>query len=92
MILIPSLIDETLDREKIINWLLRPNDKRTFGTVCLAPSFANIKQFQRIGAIVATTETIYDCIEKLKEVNFPIQWSLQTATMALIYLIIHVVF
>lgn len=70
MILIPSLIDETLDREKIINWLLRPNDKRTFGTVCLAPSFANIKQFQRIGAIVATTETIYDCIEKLKRGEF----------------------
>nr|MCW9342238.1 DEAD/DEAH box helicase [Klebsiella michiganensis] len=35
MILIPSLIDETLDREKIINWLLRPYDKRAFGTVCL---------------------------------------------------------
>ncbi|MBK0123573.1 DEAD/DEAH box helicase family protein [Pantoea sp. S61] len=66
MILIPSLIDETLDREKIINWLLPPFDKRTFGTVCLAPSFSNTKQFQNIGATVATTETIYDCIEQLK--------------------------
>ncbi|MDE9475339.1 DEAD/DEAH box helicase family protein [Xenorhabdus bovienii] len=66
MILIPSLIDENLDREKIINWILKPNDKQTFGTVCLAPSFSNTKQFQRIGATVATTETIYDCIDQLK--------------------------
>ncbi|MGJ0580304.1 helicase C-terminal domain-containing protein [Xenorhabdus bovienii] len=66
MILIPSLIDEKLDREKIINWILKPNDNRTFGTVCLAPSFSNTKQFQRIGATVATTETIYDCIDQLK--------------------------
>lgn len=70
MILIPSLIDESLDREKIINWVLQPFEKRTFGTVCLTPSFSNIKQFQRIGATVATTETIYECIEQLKKGNY----------------------
>ncbi|EBS2778777.1 DEAD/DEAH box helicase family protein, partial [Salmonella enterica subsp. enterica serovar Cannstatt] len=67
MILIPSLIDESLDREKIINWVLQPYDKRTFGIVCLAPSFANRKQYEKIGAIVSTTETIYENIENLKK-------------------------
>lgn len=66
MILIPSLIDETLDRETIINWLLKPYEKRNFGTVCLTPSFSNTKQFERIGATVAKTETIYECVEQLK--------------------------
>lgn len=66
MILIPSLIDETLNRQKIINWLLQPFEKRNIGTVCLTPGFANAKQFQHIGATVATTETIYECIEQLK--------------------------
>ncbi|WP_409161150.1 DEAD/DEAH box helicase [Pectobacterium sp. B2J-2] len=66
MILIPSLIDETLDREKIINWLLKSYDKRTFGQVCLTPSFSNEKQFEKIGALVSKTETIYDDVEKLK--------------------------
>lgn len=66
MILIPSLIDEGLDREMIINWILKPNDKRNFGIVCLTPSFANINQFESIGATVAKTETIYECIDKLK--------------------------
>ncbi|EEE8999492.1 DEAD/DEAH box helicase, partial [Salmonella enterica subsp. enterica serovar Ohio] len=61
------LIDESLDREKIINWVLQPYDKRTFGIVCLAPSFANRKQYEKIGAIVSTTETIYENIENLKK-------------------------
>jgi len=67
MILIPSLIDEKLNRENIINWLLTPYDKRSFGTVCLTPSFSNTNQFQRIGATVAKTETIYECVEQLKK-------------------------
>ncbi|MGG8472474.1 DEAD/DEAH box helicase family protein [Rahnella sp. PAMC25617] len=66
MILIPSLIDESFDRDRIINWLLKPNDKRGWGQVCLAPSFSNQKQFEKIGATVSKTETIYEDVERLK--------------------------
>ncbi|MEZ0582548.1 DEAD/DEAH box helicase family protein [Erwinia sp. STN24] len=66
MILIPSLIDESLDREKIVNLILKPHENHKFGTVCLTPSFNNKKQFEKIGAIVSSTETIYNNIESLK--------------------------
>lgn len=70
MILIPSLIDEKLDRDKMIHLMLRPYEKRTFGTVCLAPSYSNKKQYERIGAIVAETETIFNYIDKLKRGSY----------------------
>lgn len=70
MVLIPSLIDESLDRDKVISMLLKPQDQRKFGTVCLAPSFNNKAQYEKYGAIVSTTETIFSNIEKLKAGNF----------------------
>lgn len=70
MILIPSLIDETLDREKIVNLLLKPHENHNFGTVCLTPSFTNKVQFEKIGAIVSSTETIYNNIESLKNGHY----------------------
>lgn len=70
MILIPSLIDESLDREKIIHWALKEWDSRMFGRVCLAPSFANKSQYERIGAVVAKSETIFNNVDRLKKSDF----------------------
>ncbi|EJF8966521.1 DEAD/DEAH box helicase, partial [Escherichia coli] len=66
MILIPSLINDDFTRDRILNWLLQPYDKRIFGTVCLTPSFKNKEQFEKIGAVVSTTDTMFSNVEKLK--------------------------
>ncbi|HBV6183115.1 TPA: DEAD/DEAH box helicase family protein [Klebsiella pneumoniae] len=66
MILIPSLINDDFTRDRILNWLLQPYDKRIFGTVCLTPSFKNKEQFENIGAVVSTTDTMFSNVEKLK--------------------------
>ncbi|CAH0133259.1 hypothetical protein SRABI106_00042 [Rahnella aquatilis] len=66
MILIPSLIDDQLTRDAIINWLLKPFDKRNSGTVCLTPGFKNKAQFESVGAVVSKTENIFNNVDKLK--------------------------
>ena len=43
MVLIPSLIDESLDRAQIITWLAKPGKKRPYGVVALAPSFKHAR-------------------------------------------------
>lgn len=70
MILLPSLIHEDLDREGIINWLLKKNDERQFGVVSLVPSFTKQKQYEKIGAHVAKSKDLFDCVQKLKNGNF----------------------
>lgn len=67
MILIPSLINESLDREAIIHDFAKPNSKLKFGRVILTPSFSKNKQFERIGAIVATSSNIYEKVKQLKD-------------------------
>lgn len=69
MILIPSLIDSTLNRTEIVNVFAKPQ-KRKFGTVALVPSFNSTKDWEKYGASIATADTIVDEIEKLKEKNF----------------------
>lgn len=66
MILIPSLIDEKLIRESIVDWLLKPRADSTFGTVSLIPSFSSKKQYEKAGAHVATSNDLFDCVRKLK--------------------------
>ena len=70
MILIPSLIDESLDRDKIINWLAAPIKDRGYGVVILAPDFKKNEQYQKIGAAVADTKSIYSYVQKLKSGQF----------------------
>ncbi|BCS94599.1 DEAD/DEAH box helicase [Desulfoluna limicola] len=67
MILIPSLIDEKMDRNAIINWLAKPNDQLTFGVVVLAPGFSKNKQYEKIGANVVTSANIYSTVKALKD-------------------------
>lgn len=70
MILIPALINESLDRDSVINWLVKPNEKRQFGIVVLTPSFSKNIQYEKIGAVVATSEDIYDHVKSLKDGNY----------------------
>lgn len=70
MILIPALINETLDRDTVINWLVKPDAKREFGVVVLAPSFSKNKQYEGIGAVVATSENIFDKVKQLKDGHY----------------------
>lgn len=66
MILLPSLIDATLDRETIVNWLAKPYDSMKFGIVFLTPDFSKKSQYERIGSRVADTGNIFEYVQKLK--------------------------
>lgn len=70
MILIPSLIDECLDRDSVINWLTKPNNDREFGIVSLVPGFNRKEQYEKIGAKVANTDDIFETVKSLKDGNY----------------------
>ena len=65
MILIPSLIDDECDREKIIYTFAKKHTQK-LGIVSLVPSFAKAKLYEKYGAITANSNNIYDSIKKLK--------------------------
>jgi hypothetical protein len=66
MVLIPSLIDESLDRGVIVNWFAKPMKDRPYGVVVLCPSFKHTENWKAFGAIVANPKTIDSEIEKLR--------------------------
>ena len=70
MILIPSLISEELERDSVISWLAKPNPERQFGIVSLVPGFSKKKQYESIGARVATTNDIFEAVKSLKDGNY----------------------
>ncbi len=70
MILIPSLISEELERDSVISWLAKPNPERQFGIVSLVPGFSKKKQYEAIGARVATTNDIFEAVKSLKDGNY----------------------
>lgn len=66
MVLVPSLIDETLDREAIVNTFAKNKADRKYGVVALTRSFKDTAYWQKCGADAADTDTIYAQIESLK--------------------------
>ena len=69
MIIIPSLIEESCDHDLIVTEFCRmPTSK--FGMVALVPSTKNSKQYQNLGAITTTAESIFNELNKLKKGNF----------------------
>lgn len=66
MILLPSLIDEKLGREAIVNAFGKSVAKRSYGVVALTPSFAAAGFWEKCGATVAKTESMEAEIIKLK--------------------------
>ncbi|GHT36642.1 DEAD/DEAH box helicase [Bacteroidia bacterium] len=69
MILIPSLIDDSLDRDIVVSTFAKPN-KAAFGRVALVPSHKRTEQYNRLGANVAQSNTIFTDISSLKNGTF----------------------
>lgn len=70
MVLIPSLINDTLTRESVVEKFGKPNPKRKSGVVALAPSFSRTKDWQTYGALVAEKGTVAGAIDDLKQEQF----------------------
>ncbi|MGB9021966.1 MAG: helicase C-terminal domain-containing protein, partial [Candidatus Bathyarchaeia archaeon] len=66
MILIPSLIDDSLDRDRVISWFAKPRQSRNYGVVVMTPSFKTSKGWEANGAVIAQAGTIDNEIEKLR--------------------------
>lgn len=69
MIIIPSLLDESLDRSTIIEWLSEPHE-RTFGIVALTPSFKISQEYIKHKAISPDSKNIFQTIQSLKAGKF----------------------
>jgi replicative superfamily II helicase len=70
MVLLPSLINEELDRETIVKRFGTSNKKRNVGVVALVPSFNRAKDWEAYGAILAKTDTVWHIIDNLKKGEF----------------------
>lgn len=70
MVLLPSLIDEEFDRERIVAGFGKPNNKRKFGVVALVPSFARTGDWKAHGAVIADSDTVEDAVAALKRAEF----------------------
>lgn len=64
MILVPSLIDESLDESAMVA-TFAPPIKRNYGTVALVPSFKKAEAWGGYGANIATKDTINNDIGRL---------------------------
>jgi replicative superfamily II helicase len=58
MILIPSMVDAALTDSEIVKRFGPPNDGRKIGVVALVPSFQQAKDWEGMGAVVATSNDI----------------------------------
>ncbi len=65
MVLIPSLIDETLDRSTIVSRYGKTNPRRQYGIAAISPGFNKVKDWEAAGASIAKKDTIYSEIAKL---------------------------
>lgn len=70
MVLLPTLIHEDLDRERIVQSYGPVNAKRRYGVVALAPGFNWTKDWEAHGAVVATKETVAAVIEELRKGHY----------------------
>ncbi|MEB5483805.1 DEAD/DEAH box helicase family protein [Burkholderia pseudomallei] len=70
MVLLPSLIHEELDRERIVKGYATPNPKRRHGVVALATAFARVKDWEAYGAVIADRDSVGDVITELRKGEF----------------------
>lgn len=70
MVLIPSLIDEQLSRDQVVQRFAKPATKRGFGVVVLAPSTYGCQDWGKYGAVIADKKTIGAEVEKLLNGDF----------------------
>ena len=65
MVLMPSLIDDSLTRSEIVHLLAKPNPRRKYGVVALTPSFKGSQDWGKYGAAVADRTTVGHEVEEL---------------------------
>ncbi|QXP56605.1 DEAD/DEAH box helicase family protein [Cellulophaga sp. HaHa_2_95] len=65
MLLLPSLIDESLHRDAIIEKLAVPSKKKV-GFVSLVPSFRLSKEYEEAGSIISDSSNIFEVVQHLK--------------------------
>lgn len=71
MILIPSLIDESLNRAEIVKRFGKPaSDRKSGGVVALASSFKNTEDWKGYGALIADKNSVTKAIKELKSGKF----------------------
>ncbi len=69
MLLLPSLIDEEIDRNLVIN-RFAPPFKKTYGVVALVSSFKKAELYLNLGANVSNSTDIFSNINSLKKSDF----------------------
>lgn len=69
MLIIPSLVDDSCDHDLIVTEFCRIQTSK-FGMIALVPSTKNCKQYQNLGAIITTAESIFEELDNLKKANF----------------------
>jgi len=69
MLLIPSLIDDSLERELVVSRFAKPA-KLNFGRVALVSSFRKSEHYLHNGSTIAKSNDIFDQINSLKKGNF----------------------
>ena len=69
MLVIPSLIDDSLDRDKMINSLAKPSEKK-YGIVSLVSSFNKSETYKHLGSLVPKSQEISAAVEHLKKGKF----------------------
>lgn len=67
MVLIPSLVSSELERGEMVAQFGKPTDERKIGIVALTPSFKGSADWEKYGAVVATTDTIHTEVERLRK-------------------------
>lgn len=69
MLVIPSLIDDSLDRATMVNILAKPSTKN-YGIVSLISSFNKSEIYKALGAFVPMSNEITQVVNHLKKGNF----------------------
>lgn len=70
MLLIPSMMHETLDRAKLVAWLAPVHAELKFGIVALVPSFARTKDWAAYGSKVLDKNNVSEAVAGLKRGQF----------------------
>lgn len=69
MLVIPSLIDDNLDRVTMINVFAKKSPKK-YGVVALTPSFPKSELYRTLGSVVPQSSEIVKAVTNLKKGNF----------------------
>jgi len=70
MILIPSLVDESLDKDNVLSNIIKKDDNRKFGIVSISPSFKDSKLYESLGCKIANSNNIIELLSELKNEKY----------------------